>query len=101
MFKQLFLTGAVHFCQIDPCRLGGVNECVVVMLMAKKFDVPVCPHAGGIGLGEMGQHLAAFDYIAVSGDRVNSIVEYSGHLHEHFMQPARTKHGNYTVPEVR
>jgi len=67
MFKQLLQAGAINFCQIDSCRLGGVNEVLAVLLMAAKFDVPVCPHAGGVGLCEYVQHLSIFDFIAVSG----------------------------------
>ena len=98
MFKQLLQAGAISFCQIDSCRLGGVNEVLAVLLMAAKFDVPVCPHAGGVGLCEYVQHLSVFDYIAVSGSLENRIVEYVDHLHEHFMNPVVTKGDRYMLP---
>src|SRR6185436_10935070 len=86
------------FCQIDSCRLGGVNEVLAVLLMAAKFGVPVCPHAGGVGLCEHVQHLAAFDYVAVSGSLENRVVEYVDHLHEHFVDPVIVERGRYRVP---
>ncbi len=98
MFKQLLQAGAISFCQIDGCRLGGVNEVLAVLLMAAKFDVPVCPHAGGVGLCEYVQHLSIFDYIAVSGSLENRIVEYVDHLHEHFVNPVVTKGDRYMLP---
>ena len=98
MFKQLLQAGAISFCQIDSCRLGGVNEVLAVLLMAAKFDVPVCPHAGGVGLCEYVQHLSIFDYIAVSGSLENRIVEYVDHLHEHFVNPVVTKGDRYMLP---
>ena len=101
VFKQLLQSGGVQFCQIDACRLAGVNEAIAVMLMAKKFGVPVCPHAGGIGLCEMVQHLAIFNYIAISGRKDDAPCEYAEHLHEHFVYPARVKHGAYMCPTVR
>ena len=85
MFKQFLQADAIGFCQIDSCRLGGVNEVLAVLLMAAKFGVPVCPHAGGVGLCEYVQHLAIFDYIAVSGSLEDRVVEYVDHLHEHFV----------------
>ncbi|CAG0917425.1 unnamed protein product [Notodromas monacha] len=100
MFKQLVEAGAIQFCQIDACRLGGVNEIITVMLLAKKFGVPVCPHADGLGLCEMAQHLAIFNYVCISGDRTNAVIEYNNHMHEHFMQPAKVKHGCYVVPDA-
>ena len=87
MFKQFLAAGAMAVCQIDACRLGGVNEVVAVLLLAARFGVPVCPHAGGVGLCELVQHLAAFDYIAVSGSLDGRMVEYVDHLHEHFLDP--------------
>ncbi len=87
MFKQFLQAGAIGFCQIDSCRLGGVNEVLAVLLMAAKFGVPVCPHAGGVGLCEYVQHLAIFDYVAVSGSLEDRVVEYVDHLHEHFVDP--------------
>ena len=98
MFKQFLEAGAMDYCQIDSCRLGGVNEIIAVLLLAKKFNVPVCPHAGGVGLCEFVQHLAIFDYIAISGTKENRVVEYVDHLHEHFLHPVVIKDGCYTVP---
>jgi L-fuconate dehydratase len=98
MFKQFLQAGAIGFCQIDSCRLGGVNEVLAVLLMAAKFGVPVCPHAGGVGLCEYVQHLAIFDYIAVSGSLEDRVVEYVDHLHEHFVDPAIVRDGRYLAP---
>ena len=98
LFKQLFQADAIDFCQIDACRLGGVNEVLAVLLMAKKFGVPVCPHAGGVGLCEYVQHLSIFDYIAVSASLENRILEYVDHLHEHFVDPVVIKDGRYVPP---
>ena len=98
MFKQLMQAGAIRFCQVDSCRLGGVNEVLAVLLLAAKFGIPVCPHAGGVGLCEYVQHLAMFDYIAVSGSLENRIVEYVDHLHEHFVQPVVVRDGRYLTP---
>jgi L-fuconate dehydratase len=98
VFKQLFQAEAIDVCQLDACRLGGVNEAVVVLLLAAKFGIPVCPHAGGVGLCEHVQHLAAFDYIAVSGSLDDRVVEWVDHLHEHFREPAVVENGRYRVP---
>jgi len=98
MFKQLLQAGALGFCQIDACRLGGVNEVVAVLLLAARFGVPVCPHAGGVGLCELVQHLSAFDYVAVAGSWDDVVVEYVDHLHEHFVDPVRVKDGRYVAP---
>ena len=98
VFKQLMQANAISFCQIDSCRLGGVNEVLAVLLMAAKFGVPVCPHAGGVGLCEYVQHLSLFDYIAVSASLENRIVEYVDHLHEHFVSPVVMKNGCYVPP---
>ena len=98
MFKQLLQANAISFCQIDSCRLGGVNEVLAVLLIAAKFGVPVCPHAGGVGLCEYVQHLSIFDYIAVSASLENRIVEYVDHLHEHFVYPVSLKNGRYLPP---
>ena len=87
MFKQLLQAGAVDVVQIDACRVGGVNENLAILLLAAKFGVPVCPHAGGVGLCEMVQHLAMFDYVAVSGRSTAGSIEYVDHLHEHFVDP--------------
>lgn len=98
MFKQLMQAEAIHFCQIDSCRLGGVNEVLAILLMAEKFNIPVCPHGGGVGLCEYIQHLSIFDFIAVSGSLENRILEYVDHLHEHFIDPVQIREGRYQVP---
>jgi L-fuconate dehydratase len=98
MFKQLFQAKAIGFCQIDACRLGGVNEVLAVLLMAAKFGIPVCPHAGGVGLCEYVQHLSVFDYVAVSGSLDERRIEWADHLHEHFTDPAVARGGRYVVP---
>jgi L-fuconate dehydratase len=100
LFKQLFQAGALDICQIDACRVGGVNEVVAIILMAAKFGVPVCPHAGGVGLCEYVQHLAVFDYVAVSGSLDGRVVEWVDHLHEHFVHPASVANGRYLVPRA-
>jgi L-fuconate dehydratase len=100
MFKQLLQAGAIDFCQIDSCRLGGVNEVLAVLLLASKFGVPVCPHAGGVGLCEYVQHLAIFDYIAVGASLDNRVCEYVDHLHEHFVDPVRVVGGRYRAPSA-
>jgi L-fuconate dehydratase len=98
IFKQLFQAEAIRFCQIDSCRLGGVNEVIAVLLMAAKFGVPVCPHAGGVGLCEYVQHLSIFDYICVGASLENRVLEYVDHLHEHFLDPVVIKNGHYMPP---
>ena len=98
MFKQFLQAGALSICQIDACRLGGVNEVIAVLLLAAKFDVPVCPHAGGVGLCELVQHLSAVDFIAVSGSREGRMIEYVDHLHEHFVDPVVIERGAYRLP---
>jgi L-fuconate dehydratase len=98
MFKQLLQADAISVCQIDSCRLGGVNEVVAVLLLAAKFGVPVCPHAGGVGLCEYVQHLSPFDYIAVSGRLDGRMIEYVDHLHEHFLDPVTVERGVYRLP---
>ena len=98
MFKQLLQLEAIDFCQIDSCRLGGVNEVIAVLLLAAKFGVPVCPHAGGVGLCEYVQHLAIFDYIAVGGSLDNRTCEFVDHLHEHFVHPVEVVRGRYRAP---
>jgi L-fuconate dehydratase len=100
MFKQLIQGGAIDFCQIDSCRLASVNEIVPVLLMAAKFGVPVCPHAGGVGLCEYVQHLSIFDFVAVSGSLDGRVIEYVDHLHEHFTDPVRISGGRYVVPSM-
>ena len=98
VFKQLFQAGAIDVCQIDACRVGGVNEVLAIILMAAKFGIPVCPHAGGVGLCEYVQHLAVFDFVAVTGTVENRMVEWVDHLHEHFRDPAVVERGRYRVP---
>ena len=98
IFKQLFQAQAIDICQLDACRLGGVNEAVSVLLLAAKFGVPVCPHAGGVGLCEYVQHLAMFDYIAISGTLDGRVVEWVDHLHEHFLHPAVVRAARYVAP---
>ena len=98
MFKQFFQANAMRYCQIDSCRLGGVNEVIAVLLMAAKFGLAVCPHAGGVGLCEYVQHLSIFDYIAVSGSLEGRRIEYVDHLHEHFIDPVVIRDGRYIPP---
>jgi L-fuconate dehydratase len=98
MFKQFMQAGGMAFCQLDACRLGGVNEVIAVLLLAAKFAIPVCPHAGGVGLCEYVQHVSAFDYIAVSGSLDGRMIEFADHLHEHFVSPARARAGHYVLP---
>jgi len=98
LFKQFMQARAMQFCQIDSCRLGGVNECLAVYLLAKKFEIPVCPHAGGVGLCECVQHLSIWDYISCSASLDNRLLEYVDHLHEHFIEPVRMKKGRYMPP---
>ncbi|CAH1773130.1 unnamed protein product [Owenia fusiformis] len=98
MFKQFLQAKGLQFCQIDSCRLGGVNEIIAVLLMAKKFNVPVCPHAGGVGLCEMVQHLSIFDYISISATLESRMTESADHLFEHFVNPVVMKNGCYTAP---
>ena len=98
LFKQLLQAGAIGVCQIDSCRLGGVNENLAVMLMAAKFGVPVCPHAGGVGLCEHVQHLSMFDFIAITGTMEDRVIEFVDHLHEHFEDPVTIRRGRYMPP---
>lgn len=98
VFKQLLQAGAVDVVQIDACRVGGVNDNLAILLLAAKFGVPVCPHAGGVGLCELVQHLAMFDFVAVSGTRQDRAIEYVDHLHEHFTDPVRISEGRYLAP---
>ena len=96
IFKQLLMQGAIDVCQIDACRMGGVNEVLAVLLMAKKYNIPIVPHSGGVGLPEYTQHLSMIDYVVVSGKL--SVLEYVDHLHEHFFHPSVIKDGYYTAP---
>ncbi|WP_306120124.1 MULTISPECIES: L-fuconate dehydratase [unclassified Roseitalea] len=98
MFKQFLQADALGFCQIDSCRLAGPNEIVGVLLLADKFGVPVCPHAGGVGLCEYVQHISIYDYVAVSGSLENRVLEYVDHLHEHFIDPVVMRDGHYMPP---
>ena len=98
MFKQLLQADAIGVCQIDACRLGGVNEVLAVLLMAAEADIPVCPHAGGVGLCELVQHLSIIDYVCVSGSLDGRMIEYVDHLHEHFVDPVVIREGAYLVP---
>jgi L-fuconate dehydratase len=99
MFKQLLQANAIDVCQMDSCRVAGVNENLAIMLLAAKFKIPVCPHAGGVGLCEYVQHLSAFDYICVSATLKDRVIEFVDHLHEHFLDPVRIRGGRYLLPE--
>jgi len=99
IFKQLMQAEAIDYCQVDACRLGGLNEVLAVLLLAAARDVPVCPHAGGIGLCEYVQHISVIDHLCVSGSLVDRTTEYASHLHEHFIHPAQIRNGAYVVPE--
>jgi len=100
MFKQMLQAGAISVLQLDACRVGGVNENVAILLLAAQFGVPVCPHAGGVGLCEMVQHLSLFDYVAVSGTQHGRVIEYVDHLHEHFTDPVTIRGGHYVAPSA-
>jgi L-fuconate dehydratase len=98
MFKQLLQLEAIDFCQVDSCRLGGVNEVLAVLLLAARYGVPVCPHAGGVGLCEYVQHISIFDFICVGASLENRVCEFVDHLHEHFVDPVRVTGGRYQAP---
>jgi L-fuconate dehydratase len=98
IFKQLMQAGAIGFCQVDSCRVGGVNEVLSILLLAARFGIPVCPHAGGVGLCEYVQHLAIFDYIGVNPSLKDRVCEYVDHLHEHFVDPVRIVDARYAAP---
>jgi L-fuconate dehydratase len=100
LFKQLLQAEAIDYCQIDACRLGGLNEVLAVLLLAAHFGVPVCPHAGGIGLCEMVQHVSVIDHVCVSASLEDRTTEYASHLHELFVHPAEVRGGRYVVPEA-
>jgi L-fuconate dehydratase len=100
VFKQLMQAGAIDFCQFDNCRLGGLSEAMAVLLLAAKFDVPVCSHAGGLGLCEYGQHVALIDYICVSASLERRMTEFADHLHEHFLNPVAVQKGRYLMPQA-
>ena len=99
LFKQLFQAEAIDFCQIDSCRLASLNEILPVLLMAARFSVPVCPHAGGVGLCELVQHLSVIDFLVVSGSTQGRVAEYVDHLHEHFVDPCRVRDAAYVLPQ--
>lgn len=98
LFKQFIMRGAIDVVQIDSCRLGGVNEILAVMLMAAKHGLPVCPHAGGVGLCEYVQHLSMIDYLCIAGTREGRVIEYVDHLHEHFVDPCVVRGAAYMPP---
>jgi L-fuconate dehydratase len=98
VFKQMLQAEALSVLQLDSARVAGVNENIAILLLAAKFGVPVCPHAGGVGLCELVQHLSMFDYVAVSGAIEDRVIEYVDHLHEHFLDPVVIKDGHYVVP---
>jgi L-fuconate dehydratase len=98
IFKQLIMRGAIDVVQIDSCRLGGVNEILAVMLMAAKYKLPVCPHAGGVGLCEYVQHLSMIDYLCIAGTREGRVIEFVDHLHEHFIDPCVIRNAAYMPP---
>src|SRR5439155_23787798 len=100
IFKQMLQAGALSYLQLDAARVAGVNENVAILLLATKFGVPVCPHAGGVGLCELVQHLSLFDYVAVSADLTDRVVEYVDHLHEHFLHPVTVRNARYMPPEA-
>ena len=99
MFKQFLQAHAIDVCQLDSCRVAGINENLAIMLMAAKFGIPVCPHAGGVGLCEYVQHLSIFDYLCVSCSLEDRVIEYVDHLHEHFVDPVSIRNGHYTLPQ--
>jgi L-fuconate dehydratase len=98
MFKQLLQAGGLSVLQLDAARVGGVNENLAILLLAAKFGVPVCPHAGGVGLCELVRHLSMFDFVAVSGEDTDRTIEWVDHLHEHFTDPAVVRGGRYLAP---
>lgn len=99
IFKQFLQSGAMDFCQIDSARIGGINEILSVYLMAKKLNVKVCPHAGGVGLCEMVQHLQMWDYVSLSGSKEGRYIEYVDQQHEQFINPVIMKNAHYMAPE--
>lgn len=96
VFKQLIVSGAIDVCQIDACRLGGVNEVLAVLLIASKYGIPIVPHSGGVGLPEYTNHLSTIDYVVVTGKK--SLLEYVDHLHEHFKNPCKVQKGYFVAP---
>ncbi len=100
LFKQFITRDAIDIVQIDACRIGGLNEVLSVLLMAAKYNKPVWPHAGGVGLCEYVQHLQMIDYIAVSGTMEGRVIEYVDHLHEHFLEPCVIRNAAYMPPAM-
>ena len=100
LFKQFIKDGAIDIVQIDACRIGGLNEVLSVLVMAAKYDLPVWPHAGGVGLCEYVQHLSMIDYLVVSGTKEGRVIEFVDHLHEHFVEPCRIENAAYMPPEL-
>jgi L-fuconate dehydratase len=100
IFKQLLQAGAIGTCQVDACRLGGVNEVLAVLLLAAKFGVPVCPHAGGVGLCEYVQHVSIVDYLRIGASLDDRMIEYVDHLHEHFLDPVEVREARYRLPKA-
>ena len=98
IFKQFMMREAIDVVQLDACRLGGVNEVLAVLLMAAKYELPVCPHAGGVGLCEYVQHVSMIDFVCFSGTTEGRVTEYVDHLHEHFVDPCVVKNAAYQVP---
>ncbi len=98
MFKQFLQSGSMDICQIDSCRLASINEILIVMLMAHKYNIPIFPHAGGVGLCEYVQHLCMVDFVLINGEKDSKVVEYQDGLHEHFVYPCKIKNGNYMPP---
>jgi len=100
VFKQMLAAGSLDIVQLDATRVGGVNENIAILLLAAKFGVRVCPHAGGVGLCELVRHLSMFDLVAVSGSTQGRVIEYVDHLHEHFLDPAVLQHAHYLAPTM-
>ncbi|MGW2377106.1 MULTISPECIES: L-fuconate dehydratase [Kitasatospora] len=100
VFKQLLQAGAIDVLQLDSARVGGVNENLAILLLAAKFGVPVCPHAGGVGLCELVQHLSMFDFVALTGTTEDRVIEFVDHLHEHFLDPVVITDGHYRAPTL-
>jgi L-fuconate dehydratase len=100
IFKQLLQTEAIDYAQIDACRLGGLNEVLAVLLLAAARNIPVCPHAGGLGLCEYVQHISIIDYLSVSASLEDRTTEYASHLHEHFVDPIQMRNGHYLLPQA-
>ena len=100
LFKQFIKDGAIDIVQIDACRIGGLNEVLSVLVMAAKYNLPVWPHAGGVGLCEYVQHLSMIDYLVVSGSKEGRVIEYVDHLHEHFVEPCDIRNAAYMPPKL-